>query len=477
MHKLIAILFLLIFSFAKSQQTDFSSIYHQNDTAQRVHGKDEIYLISNIKISGNKKTKDIIILRELLFKQGDFISASQLQNTLKHSQELIFNTTLFLSDSVYVAEKRGNLLLINIDVKERWYLFPLPYVALVDRNFNTWWVQEHHDWGRINYGLKLMHNNFTGYNDHVTAWFVNGYTQMLALRYSLPYFDRALKQGFNIGYTYARQHEINFETDSSNKQVFLTTPDNFIYTVSRFDATYSFRPNIKTRHYFKVTYTNENIADTVVKLNTEFYPQNRTKINYVDFTYLLQYYNLDYNAYPTRGYFGEVFIYKRGINTLTNLWQIGVHGIYVKPLLKNTFFNTEAAATVKFPNNHYFFSQSLFGYGYYALRGMEYYVVDGSAGALAKFTLQQHLFTYNATTHLRSKNYNKVPFKFYFKIYSDWGYAYNKYVNNNNFNNKLMYTYGAGLDVVSIYDMVFRFEYSVNQLGKSGLFIHFKSNF
>lgn len=476
MHKLVAILFFFIFSFAKSQSTDSSFISHQSDTTYSA-AKDEVYLISNIKISGNKKTKDVIILRELLFKQGDYIKASELPRKLQRSKELIFNTTLFLNDTVYVSEKRGNLLLINIDVKERWYLFPLPYFALADRNFNTWWVQENHDFSRINYGLKLIHNNFSGYNDRLSVWLINGYTQQVALRYNLPYLDKALTQGINVGFTYAHQREINFETDSTNKQVFLKTPDDFIRTVVRFDATYSYRPNINTRHYFKITYTKESIADTVLKLNPLFYPQNRTSINYIDFTYLLQYYNMDYNAYPTKGYFGETYIYKRGVNALTNLWQIGVHGIYVKPLLKNTFFNTEAAATIKFPDNEYYFNQGLFGYGYYTLRGMEYYVVDGSAGALAKFTLQQHLFNYNAQTYLRSKNYNKVPFKFYFKIYSDWGYAYNKYINNNNFNNKIMYTYGAGLDVVSIYDMVFRFEYSINQLGNRGLFIHFRSNF
>jgi len=57
------------------------------------------------------------------------------------------------------------------------------------------------------------------------------------------------------------------------------------------------------------------------------------------------------------------------------------------------------------------------------------------------------------------------------------GYSYSPGINNNLFNNKLMYTWGAGFDVVSIYDLVFRFEYSFNQLGENGLYLHASSGF
>jgi hypothetical protein len=41
-------------------------------------------------------------------------------------------------------------------------------------------------------------------------------------------------------------------------------------------------------------------------------------------------------------------------------------------------------------------------------------------------------------------------------------------------NNKMLYTAGAGLDLVSFYDTCIRFEYSINQLGEKGLFLHAK---
>ena len=41
----------------------------------------------------------------------------------------------------------------------------------------------------------------------------------------------------------------------------------------------------------------------------------------------------------------------------------------------------------------------------------------------------------------------------------------------NMLNNKMLYTGGIGLDIISIYDVVLRVEYSFNQLNQSGLFV------
>ena len=42
----------------------------------------------------------------------------------------------------------------------------------------------------------------------------------------------------------------------------------------------------------------------------------------------------------------------------------------------------------------------------------------------------------------------------------------------NTLNNKMLYTGGIGLDIISIYDVVLRIEYSFNQLNQNGLFVH-----
>jgi hypothetical protein len=40
-----------------------------------------------------------------------------------------------------------------------------------------------------------------------------------------------------------------------------------------------------------------------------------------------------------------------------------------------------------------------------------------------------------------------------------------------------MYAGGVGIDILLFYDLLFRFEYSVNRFGENGLFLHRKYPF
>ena len=55
-------------------------------------------------------------------------------------------------------------------------------------------------------------------------------------------------------------------------------------------------------------------------------------------------------------------------------------------------------------------------------------------------------------------------------INPDAGYAYNKKKYYTYLNNRFLYSGGFGIDVLTLYDINLRFEYSFNQLGKSILF-------
>jgi outer membrane protein assembly factor BamA len=437
----------------------------------------KIFTIGTIRVIGNKKTKEYIILREMTFRKGDTISAGLLPEKIQRSRELIYNTGLFVDDSVKVIQQQNNVLQIEVAVKERWYFFPLPYIKPVDRNINQWIVQEHASLDRVNYGIKFMHNNLTGQNDKLNIWLITGYNQQITVRYNLPFINTSLTKGFEVGFTTSRQHEINYATSDSNKQQFLKLPDEFARHFTRYDLTYFYRPDQKQRHYFRVSYTDENISDSVFKTNPNYYPQNRTGIKYVDFLYAYRYLNADYFVYPTKGFMGEVNIYKRGLDNITDLWQLSLHGVYSTHISKRAFASIESAAAIKFPYTNSFYAQPLFGYGYFTLRGQEYYVVDGMAGALTKFTVTQEIFKYIFHNPIKSKTHDKIPFRFYLKAFYDMGYAYSPYATNNLLNNKFMYTYGFGVDVVSIYDFVIRFNIAFNQLGDKDLYLHARNDF
>jgi len=467
MQRWLSVLFLLFISVNSIvAQTDSS----ENKSLAKDTLKRNSVLIANVIIEGNRRTKPYIILREMTLKTGDIIPAADLENQIEKSRNQVINTSLFIDVKITASDKTGDIITIKIDVKERWYLFPVPYFTLIDRNFNQWWVTEHRDLNRINYGIQFTQYNLTGHNDAMSVWLINGYTKQVSLRYNLPFFNKSLKHGFNVGYTYSTQKELNDST-SLNKQVFIKSND-FLITTNRADITYSYRPDQRWRHYFTLSYTNEYIADTVLIANHNYFPNNKTSLQFLDFTYRFRYLNLDYNRYPTKGYSFEGYIYKRGIDQTTNLWQAGLSGLYVRPLWNKTFIRLSATAIIKGPTYNYFYNQQLFGYSSFTLRGLEYYVIDGNAGIIGQASLYRQIGKYTLNTHLKSKNYNQIPFRYFLKLYGDVGYAHNDYPGNSILNNKLLYTGGIGLDVVSIYDLVLRIEFSYNQLGKGGLYLH-----
>ena len=67
----------------------------------------------------------------------------------------------------------------------------------------------------------------------------------------------------------------------------------------------------------------------------------------------------------------------------------------------------------------------------------------------------------------------------YLKSYFDLGYVegYPENFQNERLTDTWIYGYGAGIDIVTIYDLVLRFEYSFNKEGESGFVFGFRSNF
>ncbi|MEO7529822.1 MAG: POTRA domain-containing protein [Sediminibacterium sp.] len=432
--------------------------------------------VGNIYLSGNKRTKGFIVLREVPFVTGDNFTEGELDQKMILARQQVMNTSLFVDVTVYIAARKGDVVDISIDLKERWYFFPLPYFRLIDRNFNQWWVEQKRSLDRVNYGIKFTQNNVSGRNDNLDVWLISGYTQQLTLRYDLPFFDKKLKQGFNIGIVSATQKEINYAT-GENKQLF-SKQETIAKKSLRFDFTYSYRPDVKQRHYFRVSYNDERISDTIAKINPLYFPDNRTRLQFIDFGYTYKYYNVDYVSYPTKGFLGEASLYRRGFDDVSGLWQISGRAVYAKPLTKTSFLHFEGLAIAKAPFRNFFVNERLFGYGFYQMRGLEYNVVDGMLGGSLKTTYHKQLLAFILHNPFKSKTHDKIPIRIFMKAYGDLGYAYSPSPNiTNTLNNKLLRTWGFGMDIVSIYDFVFKIEYSFNQLGKDGLYLQTRNDF
>lgn len=431
--------------------------------------------ITNIVLTGNKKTRPYIIAREIPFLQGEYISFTDLQAKLSLCKQRLMNTALFVDVDITPIYVDSSDVSIYINVKERWYLFPLPYFQIVTRNFNTWWVQEHHSLQRVNFGLKFMQNNVTGRNDNLNIWVISGYTQQLSLRYENPGIDKKLIHGFNVGFGYSRNRELNYAIDF-NKQSFFKQDDRFIIKQSYADLAYTYRPAIKTRQTVKVSYHDISVSDSIILKNPTFFSAPVTRVKYGDISYGLSYTDFDYNPYPLKGFAGDINFYKRfGRNA--NLWQFGGTANYVFKVLPSSYIQLQASGLIRFPFNQPYITNSLMGSASLYMRGLEYYVVEGSAGGVTRATIKNQVLSFNVRNLIKSKTHDKIPFRVFLKAYGDLGYSYTPNVGNSMLNNKLLHTWGAGIDIVTFYDIVVKLEYSFNQLHESGLFVHTQTDF
>lgn len=429
--------------------------------------------ISDIIITGFRKTKPYIIQRELPFKKGDYLLYPNLVTKLNLCKQQLMNTTLFVDVDVKTAPIDSNHVLIFINVKERWYLFPIPYFRIVTRNFNTWWVEENRNLNRIEYGFKFMQNNVTGRKDNLNLWFISGFTQQFSMRYDNPNIDNKLKHGINVGFGMRRNRELNYGMDSvrPNKIGFVKQENRFILNQNYIDFSYTYRPAIRTRHTIKAAYVSTDIDDVVLKLNPRYFASSATRLRYADLSYHLSYTNLDYIPYPLKGFSADAAILKRfGKNA--NIWQISGRGNYNLKVTPHSYIQLQAIGLIRFPFNQPYIFNSLMGSTDFYMRGLEYYVVEGVAGGVGRATVKNQILSLNLRNPISSKTHDKIPFRIFIKGYGDLGYSYTPNFGISRLNNKLLRTWGAGIDILTFYDIALRFEYSFNQLGDQGLFFH-----
>ncbi|MFZ9387693.1 MAG: POTRA domain-containing protein [Chitinophagaceae bacterium] len=435
------------------------------------------YTIGNVIISGNVKTRTSIIERELPFLPGDHYTPEELVGKMETARRQLMNTTLFHQARVLADEYQGTSVNIRVEVQERSYLFPMPYFKPVDRNINQWLVEQKGSLNRVNYGAKLTYNNATGRNDKLRLWLIGGYTRQVSFSYDRLYIDKKLRWGAGVSFAWGKNREINYNT-VNDKQVFLKDPGNYLRRFVNGIFSLSYRPAINTRHTFGIAFTSEEVEDTIVALNPSYFKPGRNRTGYPSIFYTMNWFNLDYIPYPTRGYGAQVSISKNGLNHAINLWQLHVKGLANWPLSKNTFLHLNLYGGIKLPFEQPYFNRRFFGYGDLYLQGYEYNVIDGVAGGFVKTTLSRELTRFRVRVPQgRKKDPLSVPFRIFGKVYGNTGYVYNPVQGENALSNKMLYTGGLGLDIVTLYDVCIRLEWSFNQLGQNDLFLHRKNIF
>jgi outer membrane protein assembly factor BamA len=172
-------LILIILCFATTvKPKDGDTLYFKGDYS---------VVIDSVVIAGNDQTEDYIILRELTVGVGDTLNPKLAE----YNRERIYSLGIF--NFVYLRpfeKNKENFLLIAVE--ESWYIYPLPFITLKDR-----------DWDKISYGIGVLIKNFRGRNETLRGKLALGFDPSLNFSYSNPNLSHnlnlfaAFEMGFN----------------------------------------------------------------------------------------------------------------------------------------------------------------------------------------------------------------------------------------------------------------------------------------
>ena len=438
------------------------SFFIQNQAPQQV---DSLFVIQQINITGNQKTKENIILRELDFVVGDSIKKEDIEKRIDLNKRKLVNTNLFITIEINYIQNIDNQIVINIELLEQWYILGYPIFQISDRNYAEWF-QRGADLRRTTYGIDLIHSNFRGRAERINLRLETGFTQRIDVGYRIPYIDKAMKTGAGFSLSYITNKTLAFRSlnDTLNyvrnlDEILRRRFSGSIYLKKR----YHFYDN----HTLELRYNSNSISDTIRKLNPDYFLDNRTSQKYFQLSYYFNYDFRDNVAYPLRGKRYELLINKLGFLSNDDIDQLEITGSasWFKPLSKKLFYGLNLRAKISFPERQSFYNIRGLGYLSELVRGYELYVVDGTSLFLARNTLRYQLVNSKINLKfLKIKQFNQVPIDIYPSIFADYGYVQNRFteINQSKLANRSLFGGGLGLDFVTYYNLVVRFSYVMN---------------
>lgn len=437
-------------------------------------------LISDIVIDGIKVTKEATVLRELSFKKGDTLSIAELEKKMEESKRNIEKQWLFnFIDIQYDLDPN---LIVKISVVERWYIWPYPIFEISERNFNVFYdslkMSNFKDYSKLNYGVFLNVYNFRGRNEQLLLKYRKGYREHYLFDYNIPYLNKKKTLGINLKVEYFRMKKFHFQT-INNELVYFEQEGTFFKEFKK-SAALLYKPGLHASHKFIFDNSNYQIPDSSVLTNNTFLPYSETNFTVNELQYQFEYEKRNSISYPTSGsyYLAQVQLFDAWENPYQNIVLTAKKEYHYQ--LKNNFmfgYSLKAKASLK-DSLAYILNTSL-GFEDY-LRGYEYFVMDGSHFAIAKTAFKYCLVPKKKleVPFFKMEQFEKSYYSLYLSIFADMGVVYDKYTDaSNELNNEFLFSQGIGLDFVTYYDKLMRFEFSRNHLNQWGFFLHFSNPF
>ncbi|GAB4332494.1 MAG: hypothetical protein OHK0038_08250 [Flammeovirgaceae bacterium] len=464
---------------------------------QTFHEADSFY-VKEVLLDGNKKTKDRIILRELAVRPHQKIAKNDILQVLEKEKNKVFNTYLFVTVDVTHTVLYEDTISIKVSVIERWYIFPFPLFELADRNFNEWIRNRGADINRVNYGVVVSKKNFRGLNETIQLRLQFGFTPRLTLHYQAPFLDKQQTLGLMFRTDYLTNKVYDYAT-VNNKGQDTSRNEKVMFKMLMSQLRMSKRIGFYDFHDAEIRYRNMQIDSFIAALNPDYFLNGDTKQQFFSFSYSYIKNKRDFNAYPTKGYYFNFTFTKLGLLPSddfngaqvelgaakyfelgggTKVYQRANMSLGGKFFLA-TGLNFRFSTPAKQP---YLIARTL-GFTQYMIRGYDTYIAENQHVGIFKNTFRWKILDARANIKkiMPLPQFSIIPTAIYLKAYFDAGYIYNKNdeliekFNNSRLLNKPLWGAGVGLDVVTFYNVVFRFECSYNPLDKKMSFFFYRT--
>lgn len=477
-----------IFIFLLLSVLPLKHVFAQTET-DSVKADSAKYIVRSIAYSGNKTTKAFILEREMMLKAGDTLTGAQLLLLAEQSRKNLLNTSLFNFatveancpfDTTLPPCKEVDVL---VSVKERWYTWPAPIFEVAEQNINTWY-RNGRNLKRASYGFFLWRYNFRGRKESIALICRFGYAQQFGGQYSVPYLNKKKTLGVTFTGTYTRSHEIAYSTEN-NQLLFFKDRNRFIRGETSASIRFSYRQAIYVNHTLDFRYTDLTVGDTVPFLAHDYFTGGKTRMQYLSISYHVVRDYRDIKAYPLKGHLEELEITKNGLGLLKgeNLDFLFVAVSLRKYMeLVPRWYGAVMMRARWLPGAlPPYYHQRALGFGPY-VRGYEYYVIDGQSYVMGKVSvryqlLKPHIYRF---PFIPLEKFNTLHLALYTGLFADAAYVEDRAslpAEGNTLGNTTLFGYGAGLDIVTYYDIAIRLEYAFNRLGENGFFMHLGAAF
>lgn len=407
---------------------------------------EEEFEVDSIKIVGNETTEDFIILRELTFKPGSKVTSSELL----YNRERVFSLRLFTRVNVYPVYS-GIHTFIYIDVKESWYIYPVPFIRRQDKSSN-----------KYSYGINLTYRNFRGRNENIRAIFSFGYDPYFSVLYENPALDYENGLGFGIALSYLNANNKSafakrkYGGDFKNK--FYSTAFTLNKRLDQFNTIYGITGfdyiKVPDDYFTGMSVSGEKI-DRTVSLGIGYIYDSR-----------------DLKQFPQNGIYSFVQLKHKGFGLQEiNYNVLDIDFREYRSFIPNLISKWRIAARHSFGNLVPYYDYSYLGYDEY-VRGHSDDNREGNNFIISSVELSYPIlkeFDFSVKLPLLPEKLTSARIGIFLTAFADAGHAFS---NNQRFRFGDFYSgYGVGITFLVLPYNAIRFEYAIGSRENKGEFL------